>query len=76
MVVILRRLGNISENWTYKMDEKNTTIVQKIKLHWDQSKSIFKPENLKDLEHIVKLAVRTQPGQLMDVIPKAIHSLH
>ena len=57
MVVILRRLGNISENWTYKMDEKNTTIVQKIKLHWDQSKTIFKRENLKDLEHIVKLAV-------------------
>jgi hypothetical protein len=57
MVVILRRLGNMSENWTYKMDEKNTTIVQKIKLHWDQSKSIFKPEHLKDLEHIVKLAV-------------------
>ena len=57
MVVILRRLGNMSENWTYKMDEKNTTIVQKIKLHWDQSKTIFKPENLKDLQHIVKLAV-------------------
>ena len=57
MVVILRRLGHMSENWSYKMDEKNTTIVQKIKLHWDQSKSIFKPENLTDLEYLVKLAI-------------------
>lgn len=57
MVVILRRLGNMSENWTYKMDEKNTTIVQKIKLHWDQSKGIFKTENLKDLHYIIKLAI-------------------
>jgi hypothetical protein len=39
------------------MDEKNTTIVQKIKLHWDQSKGIFKTENLKDLQYIIKLAI-------------------
>jgi hypothetical protein len=39
------------------MDEKNTTIVQKVKLHWDQSKGIFKTENLKDLKYIVKLAI-------------------
>jgi hypothetical protein len=57
MVVILRRLGKMSQNWTYKMDEKNTTIVQKIKLHWDQLKGIFKTENLKDLKYIVKLAI-------------------
>ena len=59
MVVILRRLGNMSDNWTYKMDEKNTTIVQKIKLHWDQSKGIFKTQNLKALKYIVKLAIPT-----------------
>jgi hypothetical protein len=57
MVGILRRLGNMSDKWTYKMDEKNTTIVQKIKLHWDQSKTIFKEANLKDLKYVIKLAI-------------------
>jgi hypothetical protein len=57
MVVILRRIGKMAGNWTYKMDEKNTTIVQKIKLQWDQSKSIFKLENMKALQQIIRLAV-------------------
>ncbi len=39
------------------MDEKNTTLVQKIKLHWDQSKAIFKEENLLDLKYLLKLAI-------------------
>ena len=57
MASILRRIGNMSGNWTYKMDEKNTTIVQKIKLPWDQSKTIFKEENMKELQYLVRLAV-------------------
>ena len=57
IVVILRRIGKLSETWTYKMDEKNTSIVQKIKLAWYQSKLIFKEANMKDLAHIVRLAI-------------------
>ena len=57
IVVILRRIGKLPDVWTYKMDEKNTSIVQKIKLAWDQSKLIFKEGNMKDLTHIVRLAI-------------------
>ncbi len=58
IVVILRRIGKMSDTWTYKMDEKNTSMVQKIKLPWDQSKTIFKEGNMKDLSHIVRLIKR------------------
>ena len=33
IAVILRRLGKLGNEWTYKMDEDNASRVQKIKMH-------------------------------------------
>jgi hypothetical protein len=53
---IIRRIGNLGDEWTYKMDDKSGS-VQKIKMHWDQSKYIFKTEHMADLKKIIRLAV-------------------
>ena len=39
------------------MDEDNASRVQKIKMHWDQSKHIFKTDHLLQLNKIIRLAV-------------------
>ena len=56
MVVIIRRLASLKETWTYVW-EKGAACVGKVKLHWDQSKHIFREENLLDLETLIKLAI-------------------
>jgi hypothetical protein len=57
LAVILRRIGNLGDEWTYQMDEDNASRVQKTKMHWDQSKHIFKTEHLSQLNNIIRLAV-------------------
>ena len=57
IAVILRRIGNLGDEWTYKMDEDNASRVEKTKMHWDQSKHIFKTEHLLQLNNIIRLAV-------------------
>ena len=56
IAVIIRRIGNLGDEWTYKLDDKSGG-VQKIKMHWDQSKHIFKTEHMADLKKIIRLAV-------------------
>ena len=56
MVSIIRRLGKLKPNWTYKWN-KASTCVEKVKMHWDQSKYIFRSHNMEDLKTLVKLAV-------------------
>ena len=55
--VIIRRLGKLPDTWTYKMDDKNKALVSKIKMHFDQSKHIFREENLVALSDIVRLSI-------------------
>ena len=57
ITIILRRLGKLPETWTYKMDDTNKSTVQKIKMHWDQSKQVFQEANLDDLSAIIRLAI-------------------
>ena len=60
MVLIIRRLGNLQDSWTYVW-EKGAQCVSKVKLHWDQSKRIFKEANLDDLRTLIGMAV--QPSE-------------
>ena len=53
---IIRRIGKLGDDWTYKMDDTSGGL-QKIKMHWDQSKHIFKTEHMGDLKKIIRLAV-------------------
>jgi hypothetical protein len=55
--IILRRIGKLPDTWSYKMDEKNKSLVSKIKMHFDQSKHIFKEHNMVDLHAIIELAI-------------------
>jgi hypothetical protein len=56
MVSIIRRLAKLRATWTYKWN-KASTCVEKVKMHWDQSKHIFRSQNLEDLKKLVKLAI-------------------
>jgi hypothetical protein len=56
MVVIIRRLARLKETWTYKWN-KASTSVEKVKMHWDQSKHIFTHENMNHLKTLVRLAI-------------------
>ena len=56
MVSIIRRLARLKVTWTYKYN-KASTSVEKVKLHWDQSKRILKAENMPDIKKLVELAV-------------------
>ena len=60
MVAIIRRLARLKETWTYKYN-KASTSVEKVKLHWDQSKRIFKTHNMSDIRTLVQLAI--PPGE-------------
>jgi hypothetical protein len=57
ITVILRRLGKLPSSWSYKMDDTNKSTVQKIKMHWDESKHIFQLANLEELSTIIRLAI-------------------
>jgi len=54
---ILRQLGSLGETWTHQWEEGNSKALKKIKLPFDQSKRIFKLENLVPLQGCVDLAV-------------------
>jgi hypothetical protein len=56
MVSIIRRLAKSKPTWTYKWN-KASTCVEKVKMHWDQSKHIFTHHNMGDLKKLVKLAI-------------------
>jgi hypothetical protein len=56
MVAIIRRLGNLKSTWTYTWN-KASTSVEKVKLHWDQSKRIFTDNNMGALTSLVHVAI-------------------
>ena len=56
MVAIIRGLARLKSTWTYTWN-KASTSVEKVKLHWDQSKRIFTDNNMGALTSLVHLAV-------------------
>jgi hypothetical protein len=56
MVVIIRRLGNLKQTWSYVWEE-GAQCVEKVKLHWDQSKRIFTKDNMAELATLIRLAI-------------------
>jgi len=65
MVAIIRRLAKLKVNstWTYTWN-KASTSVEKVKLHWDQSKHIFVFSNIAELTKLVRLAISDVQEQL------------
>jgi hypothetical protein len=61
---IIRRLGELGDLWTHKFDEKNTKIIKKFKLPYDQSKKIFAIEQLDGLREAVNVAIHPSNVQL------------
>ncbi len=53
----IRELGELGATWSHQWEEGKTKALQKIKLPFDQSKKIFKPENLDGLKLAVDIAV-------------------
>jgi hypothetical protein len=65
MVAIIRRLAKLKVNstWTYTWN-KASTSVEKVKLHWDQSKHIFVFSNIAELTKLVRLAISDVQEQI------------
>ena len=63
---IIRRLGALGELWTHKFDEKNSKIIKKFKLPFDQSKKIFAIDQLEGLREAVNVAVHPSNVQLRE----------
>jgi hypothetical protein len=57
IALILRRIGNLPDTWTYKMDDKHKSLVAKIRMHFDQSKHVFSEANMGELHNIINLAI-------------------
>ncbi len=62
-MAIIRRLAKLKVTWTYKWN-KASTSVEKVKLHWDQSKLIFTLANMEHLTTLVRLAIADADEQV------------
>lgn len=58
---IIRRLGELGELWTHQFDEKDTKVIKKFKLPYDQSRKIFAVHQLGGLQEAVNVAIPAQP---------------
>ena len=54
---VIRTLGSLGQTWTHQWDEHNTKALQNIKLPFDQSKLIFRVENIPSLVSAIDIAV-------------------
>ena len=54
---IIRQLGSLGESWSHQWEEGNTKALKKIKLPFDQSKKIFKVDQLAVLKDAVDTAI-------------------
>ncbi len=53
----IRMMGDLGATWSHQWEEGNKKALKKIKLPFDQSKKIFKPEQLENLKSAVDIAV-------------------
>jgi hypothetical protein len=53
----LRRIGELPPSFTHKFEKKNTKVLEKIKLPYDQSRKIFGMHQLHGLRELVDIAV-------------------
>jgi hypothetical protein len=63
---VIRRLGELGELWTHTFDEKNTKIIKKSKLPYDESKNFFAIEQLEGLREAVNVAIHPSNVQLRE----------
>ncbi len=53
LIDVIREVGSLGASWTHQWEEGKTKSLKKIKLPFDQSKRIFKPEQLERLKAAV-----------------------
>ena len=53
----LRRVGDLSASWGHKFEKKNTKVLQKFKMPYDQSRKLFDIHRLAGLCEAVNIAV-------------------
>jgi hypothetical protein len=61
LTAALRRLGELPPSFTHKFEKKNTKVLEKIKLPYDQSRKIFANHQLHGLRELVHIAVVEKP---------------
>ena len=57
LTAVLRRVGDLPPSFGHKFEKKNTKVLQKIKLPYDQSRKIFSVHQLHNLRELVYIAV-------------------
>ena len=76
---VIRELGSLGELWTHQWSEGNKKSLKKIALPLDQSKKIFKVEQLAVLERAVYIAVPSSKPELrtrwVDFLREYVHAI-
>jgi len=76
---VIRELGSLGELWTHQWSEGNTKSLKKIALPLDQSKKIFKVEQLEVLKRAVHIAVPSSKPELrtrwVDFLREYVHAI-
>jgi len=66
LTVALRRVGDLPPSFGHKFEKKNTKVLQKMKLPYDQSRKIFGVHQLHNLRELVHIAVPEAQKQRRD----------
>jgi hypothetical protein len=76
---VIRELGSLGELWTHQWSEGNKKSLKKIALPFDQSKKIFKVEQLEVLQSAVYIAVPASKPELrakwVDFLREYVHAI-
>jgi hypothetical protein len=76
---VIRELGSLGESWTHQWNEGNKKSLKKIALPLDQSKNIFKVEQLEGLKRAVYIAVPAGKPDLrtkwVDFLREYVHAI-
>ena len=57
LTVAIRRIGDLPPSFTHKFEKKNTKVLKKIKLPYDQSRKIFGIHQLHNLRELVEIVI-------------------
>ena len=76
---VIRELGSLGETWTHQWSEGNSKSLKKIALPLDQSKKMFRVDQLEGLQRAVYIAVPPSKPELrtrwVDFLREYVHAI-
>ena len=76
---LIRELGSLGETWTHQWSDGKSKSLKKIALPLDQSKKIFRVDQLQGLQRAVHIAVTSSKPELrtrwVDFLREYVHAI-